>query len=152
MHHSTLSRAWASRPGRSSLGDRLVVVYEGVRPHVPQARVSEALSLASRYSIDAVIGLGGGSSVGLAKAVGLGLEELRTGQAARASFPTERPLIPVIAIPTTYSGSEMTPIYGVTYQTEGESPRKVTVSDAKVTPKVSLYDPLLTLALPPSLT
>jgi maleylacetate reductase len=136
----------------ASLGDRLVVVYEGVRPHVPQAQVSEALSLASRYSIDAVIGLGGGSSIGLAKAVGLALEELRTGRPARAAFPTDQPLIPVIAIPSTYSGSEMTPIYGVTYQTEGEPPRKVTVIDAKVTAKVSLYDPLLTLDLPPSLT
>jgi maleylacetate reductase len=136
----------------ASLGDRLAVVYEGVRPHVPQTVVSEAVSLASSCSVDAVIGLGGGSSIGLAKAVGLALEELQTGRAARASFPTDQPLIPVIAIPTTYSGSEMTPIYGVTYQTEGESPRKVTVSDAKVTPKVTLYDPLLTLDLPPALT
>jgi maleylacetate reductase len=136
----------------ATLGDRLVAVYEGVRPHVPQAQVSEAVDLASQCAVDAVIGFGGGSSIGLAKAVGLALEELRTGRPARAGHPSDQPLIPVIAIPTTYSGSEMTPIYGVTYQAEGESPRKVTVSDAKVTPKVSLYDPLLTLALPPALT
>jgi alcohol dehydrogenase class IV len=136
----------------ASLDDRLAVIYEGVRPHVPQTQVSEAVSLASQNSIDAVIGLGGGSSIGLAKAVGLAVEELRTGRPARARFPTDQPLIPVIAIPTTYSGSEMTPMYGVTYQAEGESPRKVTVSDAKVTPKVTLYDPLLTLDLPPAVT
>jgi alcohol dehydrogenase class IV len=136
----------------AALGDRRVVVYEGVRPHVPETRVAEAVSLASQSAIDAVIGLGGGSSIGSAKAVGLALEELRTGRPARAGFPTDQPLIPVIAIPTTYSGSEMTPIYGVTYQAEGESPHKVTVTDAKVTPKVCVYDPLLTLDLSPSLT
>jgi alcohol dehydrogenase class IV len=115
--------------------------------------VSEAISLASQRAVDGVIGLGGGSSIGIAKATGLALEELRTGRPARAGYPTDQPLVPVIAIPTTYSGSEMTPIYGVTYQTEvGEPPRKVTVTDAKVTPKVSLYDPALTLDLPPALT
>jgi maleylacetate reductase len=134
------------------LGDRLVAVYEGVRPHVPETVVSDAVSLASQYAVDAVIGLGGGSSIGSAKAVGLALEELRTGRPARAGFPTDQPLVPVFAIPTTYSGSEMTPIYGVTYQADGEAPRKVTVTDAKVTPKVSVYDPLLTLDLPPALT
>ncbi|PWT74617.1 MAG: maleylacetate reductase [Chloroflexi bacterium] len=137
----------------ATLGDRLVAIYEGVRPHVPQSQVSEAVSLASQHTVDGVIGLGGGSSIGMAKATGLALEELRTGRPARAGYPTDQPLVPVIAIPSTYSGSEMTPIYGVTYQTEeGEPPRKVTVTDAKVTPKVSLYDPVLTLDLPPALT
>jgi maleylacetate reductase len=136
----------------AALGDLEVVVYEGVLPHVPEAQVSEAVGLASRHSVDAVIGLGGGSSIGLAKAAGLALEELRTGRPARAGFPTDQPLVPVIAIPSTYSGSEMTPIYGVTYQATGEVPHKVTVTDAKVTPKVSVYDPVLTLDLSPALT
>ncbi len=46
----------------------------------------------------------------------------------------------------------MTPIYGVTYQATGRPPRKVTVTDAKVTPKVSVYDPVSTLDLSPALT
>src|SRR5215469_4337406 len=137
----------------AALGHRLAAIYEDVRPHVPQSQVAEAVSLASQRAVDGVIGLGGGSSIGMAKATGLALEELRTGRPARAGYPTDQPLVPVIAIPTTYSGSEMTPIYGVTYRTEeGEPPRKVTVTDAKVTPKVSLYDPVLTLDLPPALT
>lgn len=133
------------------LGRRLVACYSQVQPHVPQEQVDAALSLAVEYNIDAVIGLGGGSPIGLAKAVSLALEARRTGQPARAAFPTDQPLVPVIAIPTTYAGSEMTSIYGVTQVTEGQT-RKVTVTDPKVTPKLTLYDPELTLALPPQLT
>lgn len=133
------------------LGGRLVASYAQVQPHVPQEQVEAALALAVEHRVEAVIGLGGGSPIGMAKAVSLALEEQRTGQPARARFPTDQPLAPVIAIPTTYAGSEMTPIYGVTRLVDGQ-PRKVTVTDAKVTPKLTLYDPELTLALPPQLT
>jgi maleylacetate reductase len=133
------------------LGPRLVVTYAQVQPHVPQDQVEAATVLAVEYNVDAVIGLGGGSPIGMAKAVSLTLEARRSGQPARARFPTDQPLVPVIAIPTTYAGSEMTPIYGVTHTTDGIS-RKVTVTDVKVTPKLTLYDPELTLALPPQMT
>lgn len=133
------------------LGQRLVAAYAEVQPHVPQSQVDTAVVLASEYDIDAVIGLGGGSPIGMAKAVSLALEAQRTGQTVLARFPTDQPLIPVIAIPTTYSGSEMTPIYGVTREENGRT-RKVTVTDMKVTPKLTLYDPQLTLALPAPMT
>ena len=133
------------------LGPRLVISYAEVQPHVPQHQVEAALALASERNIEAVIGLGGGSPIGMAKAVSLALEAHRTGQAARAQFPTDQPLVPVIAIPTTYAGSEMTPIYGTTQLIDGQS-RKVTVTDAKVTPKLTLYDPELTLDVPPQMT
>jgi len=133
------------------LDRRLVAVYARVQPHVPQHQVEAALALAIEQKIDAVIGLGGGSPIGMAKAVSLALEEQRSGQPARARFPTDQPLVPVIAIPTTYAGSELTPIYGVTQVIDGQT-RKVTVTDAKVTPKLTLYDPELTLALPPQMT
>ena len=133
------------------LGRRLGTVYAKVQPHVPQEQVEAAVALAAGHDVDAVIGLGGGSPIGMAKAVSLALEERRTGQPARARFPTDQPLVPVVAIPTTYAGSEMTPIYGVTQVLDGNS-RKVTVTDAKVTPKLTLYDPELTLALPPQMT
>jgi maleylacetate reductase len=135
----------------ASLGGRLVAVYDQVRPHVPAAQVAEATAMAAEQEADAVIGLGGGSPIGAAKAVGQALEEHRTGRPARAAFPTDQPLVPVAAIPTTYAGSEMTPIYGVTREVDG-APRKMTVSDPKVTPKLVIYDPLLTLNLPPELT
>ncbi len=57
----------------------------------------------------------------------------------------------MIAIPTTYAGSEMTPVYGVTRQIDGEL-RKMTVTDVRVTPKLTVYDPLLTLQLSPEMT
>ena len=134
-----------------ALGSRLVAVYEYVQPHVPDFQVAEALELASENEIDAVIGMGGGSPIGMAKAISLALEEKRTGEPARAAFPIDQPLIPVVAIPTTYAGSEMTPTFGITYHNDGVA-RKVTLTDAKITPKLVMYDPLLTLHLPPEIT
>jgi len=133
-----------------ALGSRLVAVYEHVQPHVPDFQVVEALELASEKEIDALIGMGGGSPIGMAKAVSMALEEKRTGP-ARAAFPIDQPLVPVIAIPTTYAGSEMTPTYGITYHNDGTA-RKVTVTDAKITPKLVIYDPLLTLNLSSAMT
>jgi len=134
------------------LGGRLLAVYDHVQPHVPEAQVAEAVSLAAQHTVEAVIGLGGGSPLGMAKAVSQGLEAQRTGQPARAAFPTEQPLVPVIAIPTTYAGSEMTAVYGVTRQKPGGGTLKVTVTDPKVAPKLVVYDPELTLDLPSELT
>lgn len=138
-------------PIKAMLGERLAVTYERVEPHVPERAVAEATSLAAEQHVDAVIGLGGGSAIGTAKAVSMALEELRTGRPARAASPMDQPLIPVIAIPTTYAGSEMTPVYGVTRHVDGQE-RKVTVSDPKIAPKLVIYDPLLTLDVPPRVT
>ena len=134
-----------------TIGNRLVAVYEHVQPHVPDFQVAEVLELASENEIDALIGMGGGSPIGMAKAISMTLEEKRTGQLARAAFPTDQPLTPVIAIPTTYAGSEMTPTYGITYNNDSAA-HKVTQTDAKITPKLVIYDPLLTLNLPPEVT
>ncbi len=134
-----------------ALGDRLVATFEHVQPHVPDFQAAEALTLADKNDIDAIIGLGGGSPIGMAKVVSLALEERRTGRPARAAFPTDQPLVPVVAIPTTYAGSEMTPVYGVTQHSNG-STRKITVTDSKLAPKLVIYDPLLTLNLPPTMT
>ncbi|HEU0000985.1 MAG TPA: iron-containing alcohol dehydrogenase [Ktedonobacteraceae bacterium] len=133
------------------LGERLVVTYEHVQPHVPDFQVAEAVNFALEHEADAIIGLGGGSPIGMAKAVSFALEERRVGKSAKASVPTEQPLVPVIALPTTYAGSEMTPIYGITHH-NGETTRKVTVTDVRVAPKLVMYDPLLTLNLPPAMT
>lgn len=134
------------------LGSKLVAIYPETLSHVQDFQLAEALKLAQAHEVEAVIGLGGGSPVGLAKAVSLALEEQRSGQPAQAAFPTDQPLVPTIAIPTTYAGSEMTPIYGITHHQADGSTRKITVTDAKITPKLTLYDPQLTLNLPPNLT
>jgi len=117
----------------ASLEENLVAVFDHIQPHVQDVQVQEALTLGREKHIDAVIGLGGGSPIGMAKVVGFELH------------------LPIIAIPSTYAGSEMTPVYGITRNDE-DPPRKVTVSDPRIVPNVVLYDPGLTLDLPPALT
>jgi maleylacetate reductase len=136
---------------QSALGERLVTVFDRVRPHVQDYQVREVVELAAAQNVDAVIGLGGGSPIGMAKAVASALEQRRTGHPTRAVFPTDQPLVSVLAIPTTYAGSEMTSGYGIT-RTDENPPRKVTASDPKVAPRLVIYDPELTLDLPPAIT
>jgi alcohol dehydrogenase class IV len=109
------------------------------------------LKLAAEADADAVIGLGGGSPIGMAKAVSFGLGEKKNGPPAGSTSPVAQPAFPAVAIPTTYAGSEMTPTYGTTQNSE-TPPRKVTLSDPRVAPKLVIYDPELTLDLPPEMT
>jgi len=132
------------------LGDRLVAVFDQVRPHVQDVQADEASTFAESKQVDAVIGLGGGSPLGMAKAVAYSLEK-RSQPLPIPGAPAAQPLVPVVAIPTTYAGSEMTAVYGITHTRE-KPPRKITVSDPKIAPKVVVYDPNLTLDLPPELT
>jgi maleylacetate reductase len=118
---------------KTSLGGRLVAEFPRVQPHVQDIQVREGLVISKEKNIDAVVGLGGGSPIGMAKAVGFELN------------------VPVIAIPTTYAGSEMTPVYGITH-TDENPPRKVTVSHPRIVPKIVIYDSELTLNLPPEMT
>lgn len=103
--------------------DRVHSRFTAVREHVPVA-TAEAAREAARGA-DAVVAIGGGSAVGAAKAVAL----------------TAR--IPVLAVPTTYAGSEMTPIWGLT-----DGDRKTTGTDLAVLPRVVVYDPELLASLP----
>ena len=135
----------------AALGSRLVAVYESVKPHVPDFQVAEAAALAVKNDIDGLISMGGGSPIGMAKAVSSALEEKHLGGQSHAASPRGSPLVPILAIPTTYAGSEMTPVYGVTHH-DGRAARKITATDARVTPRSVLYDPLLTLDLPPEMT
>jgi maleylacetate reductase len=115
-------------PVRTQLGERLVATHDDVRQHVPEELADVAVGRARDANADGVITVGGGSSIGLGKVVAVSLE------------------VPLIAIPTTYAGSEMTPVYGIT----GE--RKVTHRDPRALPKVVVYDPTTTLRLPPRVT
>ncbi len=110
------------------LGPRYAASFTEVVQHVPMATVIAAREAMRQSEADCVVTLGGGSAIGLGKAIAL-----ETG-------------LPMIAIPTTYSGSEMTPIYGIT--SEG---RKRTGRDLKVLPRTVIYDPALTYSMPPAL-
>jgi maleylacetate reductase len=84
---------------------------------------------AKRLGADCCVAIGGGSTTGLAKAIALVSD------------------LPILAIPTTYAGSEMTPIWGLT-----EAGVKRTGRDQRVLPTTVIYDPALTVTIPPQLT
>lgn len=107
------------------LGSRLAGIHDGAEMHVPIEGARKARELAASLKADCAVAIGGGSTIGLGKAIAL-----------------EAP-IPIIAIPTTYAGSEMTPIYGIT-----EAGLKRTGRDARVLPRSVIYDPDLTMSLP----
>lgn len=100
--------------------------FTQVKEHVPVATAEAARAAAA--GCDGVVAIGGGSAVGAAKAVAL----------------TAR--IPILAVPTTYAGSEVTPIWGLT-----QGDRKTTGVDLAVLPRTVVYDPELVASLPPEL-
>ena len=126
---------------KAHLGERLVASFCRVHPHVQDTQVNEILEIVAEKKVDVFIGMGGGSPIGMAKAAAAAVEQKRDDHAD----------VPVIAIPTTYAGSEMTPVYGITHTNENP-PRKVTVSNAKIIPRLVIYDPKLTIDLPPEMT
>jgi maleylacetate reductase len=114
----------------------VVGVYAGVRSHVPAETVAEAAAVAEEANADALVALGGGSAMDTAKAVTV--ELLGRGREVRT-----------IAVPTTYAGAEFTPFYGV----RDEAARtKGGGSDARSPAVAAIYDPELTLTLPPGET
>jgi maleylacetate reductase len=135
----------------SSLGARRSATFDRVRQHVQEEQVNEIAAIAKDRNVDAIVALGGGSVLGIAKAVSDALHEARAGYSGLQAGPLEPAEVPTIAIPTTYAGSEMTSVYGVTRVVYGV-PRKLTVSGRNVVPRVVIYDPTLTLDLPAALT
>lgn len=118
-----------------ALGPCEVVVLAETQAHVPAAQVEAGLILVREQQVQAVLGLGGGSAIGLAKAI---------------SFK-HAPRLTCIAIPTTYAGSEMTPVFGITTAT-ATGPRKITTRHPQIAPALVVYDPQLTLDLPAAIT
>lgn len=108
-----------------ALGGRSAGVLAEARMHVPIEVARHARDRAAELGADACVTVGGGSAIGLGKAIALEHD------------------LPVIAVPTTYAGSEMTTVWGLT-----ENGRKRTGKDPRVLPASVLYDPDLTLGLP----
>lgn len=107
------------------LGAASAGVFAGAVMHTPVDVTEKAVAAVAEAQADGVIAIGGGSTTGLAKAI---------------AFRTD---LPQIIVPTTYAGSEVTPILGQT-----EDGVKTTVRDASILPEVVIYDPELTLGLP----
>ena len=111
------------------LGARSAGVFDRAVMHVPLEVAEAARNAARRLNVDCCVAIGGGSTTGLAKAIALTAK------------------LPILAIPTTYAGSEMTPIWGIT-----EAGVKKTGRDPVVLPKTVIYDPVLTTSLPVALS
>ncbi|MEU4240753.1 maleylacetate reductase [Actinoplanes sp. NPDC026619] len=113
----------------AALGDHAVGLLPEAKMHVPAATAARAVALATELGADSCVAVGGGSSIGLGKAIA---KELG---------------LPVVAVPTTYAGSEMTPVWGLTadgVKNTGRNPRVLPVS--------VVYDPELTVSMPASLS
>ncbi|MFF7448792.1 MULTISPECIES: iron-containing alcohol dehydrogenase [unclassified Streptomyces] len=117
--------AATARTVADALGPACAGLHAGARTHVPVEVAEQAVAVAQDTGADGCVAVGGGSAIGLGKAIAL-----RTG-------------LPLIAVPTTYSGSEATPVWGLT-----EQGAKRTGRDPAVLPRAVVYDPELTLALP----
>lgn len=128
-----------STPGQRAYALRLMqqlarwkaTAFTDAAMHVPAQLVEKCLAFVREQQADAIVAYGGGSAIGLAKAIAL-----ETG-------------VPILAIPTTYAGSEMTPVYGIT-----RDGVKQTGRNSDVQPAIVIYDPKLSTALPvaPSVT
>ncbi|HJY78511.1 MAG TPA: maleylacetate reductase [Burkholderiales bacterium] len=120
-----------STPGRAEMvrglarGLSVAGVFDRAVMHTPLAVVEAAREEAKKVNADCCVTVGGGSTIGFGKAIALSSS------------------LPVVAVPTTYSGSEMTTIWGVS-----EGGAKKTGRDPKVLPRAVIYDPELTLELP----
>jgi alcohol dehydrogenase class IV len=126
---STPGHAQLAASAAALLGSHAAGVHAQARMHVPVETARAAVDAARSIQADALVAIGGGSTTGLAKAIAL-----ETG-------------LPIVAVPTTYAGSEMTPIYGLT-----EGGEKRTGRDARVLPHTAIYDPELTRSMPFALT
>jgi alcohol dehydrogenase class IV len=124
----------AARPeselaARVTAGVPAALRYDDVVMHVPADVAERARQAAADAGIDALVSVGGGSTTGLAKAIALA-----TG-------------LPIVAVPTTYAGSEATSVWGLT-----EGARKTTGTDPRVLPRVIIYDAALTTSLPAAMS
>jgi maleylacetate reductase len=126
---STPEQREQARAVADRIDSRAAGIFDRAVMHVPIATAQAARGEAKRLGAECCVAVGGGSTTGLAKAIALVSE------------------LPILAVPTTYAGSEMTPIWGLT-----EGGIKKTGRDPRVLPRTVIYDPTLTVTMPPMLS
>ncbi|HHW14681.1 MAG TPA: iron-containing alcohol dehydrogenase [Firmicutes bacterium] len=125
------------------------VLYEEASPNPTTVEVDAGAELARREGVEALVGLGGGSAMDVAKAIAM---VVAYGQPCYelCGRPLPQPGLPVVAVPTTSgTGAEVS---GVAVVTEPSRHHKTSLRSPQVSPAVAAVDPELTLALPPSVT
>jgi maleylacetate reductase len=125
---STPQQQTAAQSVSERLGSLSSGIFAQAVMHTPVDVTESAMAVVRERNVDGLVSIGGGSTIGLGKAIAL------------------RTDLPQIVIPTTYAGSEMTPILG-----ETRNGTKTTQNDARILPEVAIYDVDLTLTLPASL-
>lgn len=122
---TTQQQAGLGRQIAAALGDGAAGLFTDATMHTPVDVTARAIEAVRALEVDGIVAVGGGSTIGLGKAI-----------AARTDLPQ-------VVLPTTYAGSEMTPILG-----ETENGLKTTRSGVEIQPEVVIYDTDLTLGLP----
>ena len=125
------------------LGRNLETTFAEVESHVPVPLVQQAVLQARRDAVDVVVSFGGGSCADLGKAVCFFLEQ-EAGMPGATHL--DRPVLPHVSIPTTYSGAELTPFFGMT---DPATRQKQGAGGPTSAPVVAIYDPELTTSTPP---
>jgi maleylacetate reductase len=129
------------------IGSRTAGIFDGAVMHVPVETAAAAHALAMQLGADGCVAIGGGTAIGLGKAIALAMATAgnRDGPVDLTDSPGDSlpRVFPILAIPTTFSGSEMTPIHGTTARGQ-----KKTGRDPRVLPRAVIYDPQLLMALP----
>lgn len=125
-----------------AIGSVLASTFTGVESHVPAPAVQAAHRQARADGVDAIVSFGGGSCADLAKAVAFFTEQ---EQGIPSTSWTDRPALPHVSVPTTYSGAELTPFFGMTDPT---TKTKSGAGGPTCAPVAAVYDPELTLSTP----
>jgi maleylacetate reductase len=129
-----------------AIGRALAGTFDGVESHVPAPVVQGAVMQARRDGIDGIVSFGGGSCADAGKAVNFFIEQ---EQGTPGTSYADRPVLPHISIPTTYSGAELTPFFGMT---DPHTRQKSGAGGPTCAPVAAIYDPVLTLTTPPSVS
>ncbi len=125
-----------------ALGAALASTFAEVRSHVPADVVQAAVLQARRDAVDGIVSFGGGSCADAGKAVNFFVEQ---EAGTPGSVWADRPALPHVAVPTTYSGAELTPFFGMT---DPHTRQKGGGGGPTCAPIAAIYDPELTLATP----
>lgn len=113
----------------AELGSRAVGLFSKATMHTPVNVTDVAMKMVAQTGADCLVAIGGGSTIGLGKAIAY------------------RNDLPQIVLPTTYAGSEATPVLGQT-----ENGVKATLKSIRVQPEAILYDAELVRSLPVPMT